>query len=256
MKKYVLLIFWLLFISSSFAQNEETLLMPVSDPENPLQVELEHRRGSITVDAYDGKIVIIHIQERSTRTRGSASEKRIKFPVTATEEDNRIRIIFSPYKNALDVNIQVPWTCDLTVTNQEDGDITVNNLRGELVIDNSGGGIYLNNVSGTAVLSTIEGLIRARFSQVSPGQPMAFSSLDGTIDVRFPKSLDALLKMKSENGQIFSEYDFSPEQIDNDLSKNQPDNAENNWRYVQLNGGGAQILIITYNGDIYLGKNK
>ena len=256
MKIHILILFCSILIYPLFAQQVEALLIPLGDTQLPVGINLDHKRGSVIVDGYDGTVVIIHAQIRMKKPPGLLSVESDRLPVAATEQDNTIRITSPLSKNAVDVNIRVPRSCNLQITNQEDGDITVNDVSGELVIDNSGGSIYLNNVSGTAILSTIEGNIRARFSTVSAGQPLAFSSMDGTIDVMFPRNYGAFLKMKSVYGQIITDYDLSvnsKEKFSPEVSSSEQNNT---WKYIRLNDGGAQILFITYNGDIFIRENR
>ena len=132
----------------------------------------------------------------------------------------------------------------------------MNNVHGELVIDNSGGGIYLNNISGTAILSTIEGNIRARFNAVNAGQPMAFSSMDGSIDIMFPEDYGAILKLKSVYGKIVSDFALSQSSVDNKSLRQEPTLHDNGWQFTRFGDGGAQIVMITYNGNIYIRANR
>ena len=256
MKNHKILLFSILLYCNIFAQQEKTVIIPLSDTGRPVQINLDHKRGSITVDGYDGTVVVIQVQERINKAGHSSSGEIDELPVHATEQDNTVRITFSSYRHALDVNIRVPRFCNLEITNQKDGNITVNDVNGEQVIDNSGGSIYLNNVTGTAILSTIDGNIRARFSAMSAGQPMAFSSMDGTIDVMFPKDFGAFLKMKSVYGQIVSDYDLAHSDKEEYSPGTFLSTLDDNWQYARLNEGGAQIFLITYNGDIYLRKQR
>jgi hypothetical protein len=256
MKIRILIIFIILLIYPSFAQQEETILIPLSDTQHPVQIKLDHNRGSVTIDGYDGEIVIIHAQERITAASISELDESEKLPIRATEQNNIVTITSGSYKYAVDINIRVPLSCKIEVTNKEDGNITANDINGEFTIDNSGGGIYLNNVSGTAVLSTIDGIIRARFREAISGQPMAFSSMNGTIDVMFPRGFGAYLKMKSVYGRIITDYKYHhehKESTDPSASELIPDNE---WQFIKLNEGGAQILVITYNGDILIRENN
>jgi hypothetical protein len=47
-----------------------------------------------------------------------------------------------------------------------------------------------------------------KFDKVTPAKPMSFSSLNGDIDVTFPPDIKARLKLKSEQGDIYSDFDI------------------------------------------------
>ena len=72
---------------------------------------------------------------------------------------------------------------------------------------------------------------------------MMFTSLEGDIDIEFPASVNAILKMKSEKGEIFSDFDLNPVN-----RKAVVKNVENtrvysleDWVVGSLNKGGPEL---------------
>jgi len=65
-----------------------------------------------------------------------------------------------------------------------DGDIVVSGVDGELDIDNVNGSVTLNNIAGSTVAHALNGRLLVTFARVNQ-KPMAFSSLNGDIDVTF-----------------------------------------------------------------------
>jgi hypothetical protein len=236
MKKIYLIILIILLVGKVYTQDDQTLIIQPGNPTSSGKLYLEHPRGTVTVNGYDGQVVII------------SAAKNV--PIRAIEDNNRVTVISESGDHAVDVEIRLPYSWSLDIVNQADGDVFVNNMSGELVIDNAGGAIYLNNVSGAAVLATLDGLIRARFTDIPSGQPMAFSSMDGTIDLTFPNDLDAIIKLKTEHGQVISDFDLSTDRDLNNHNENQM-----GWIYANQSGGGSQIVLSTYNGDIILNRS-
>ena len=118
----------------------------------------------------------------------------------------------------------------------------------------------LENISGSAVVNTIDGHILANFNKVTPELPMAFSSIEGKIDVTFPANVKADVKMKSDNGNIFSDFDIEIDKRKTQVNKSDKSGAYKisleNWSNGKINGGGPEILFKTLEGNIYIRTGK
>ena len=82
-------------------------------------------------------------------------------------------------------------------------------MSGELEISNVNGAIQAHGRGGSAVANTVNGNLTATFKGVTPGTPMAFSTLNGKVDVTFPANVKAALKMKSDRGEVYSDFDVA-----------------------------------------------
>jgi DUF4097 and DUF4098 domain-containing protein YvlB len=150
----------------------------------------------------------------------------------------------------------VPRKISLKLKSLDNGNIEIINIDGEVEIENANGNITLENISGSAVLSSVYGKISAGFREVNPKSPMMFTSFEGDILVTFPANINAKVKMKSDKGQILSDFDIIP-------SKRQPviKKVENtriysleDWTVGSINSGGPEYIIKSYTGDIVLKK--
>ena len=81
------------------------------------------------------------------------------------------------------------------------------NVSGDLEVNNTNGSITLTQIAGSAVAQTVNGEVKASFTKVNADKSMSFSSLNGDIDVTFPPSLKATVRLKSEQGEIYSDFD-------------------------------------------------
>jgi DUF4097 and DUF4098 domain-containing protein YvlB len=128
---------------------------------------------------------------------------------------------------------------------------------GELEINNINGAINLNNISGSAVANSINGNIKASFKSID-AVPMAFSSLNGNIDVTFPPAAKFDLKLKTDRGEILTDFDIA-------IVKTQPKStissekgmykiSKEDWVQGKVNGGGAEIMMKNMNADITVRK--
>ena len=237
----------------------------LSDPARPALVKASLVNGGITVKGYDGKEVVVEARARNRESaRSDSTMKRI--PVSGTglsveEENNEVRISTDSFRRAVDLSISVPIHTSLKLSAVNSGDIVVTGVDGELDVNDVNGSVTLNNVSGSAVAHALNGRLLATFSRVNPQKPMAFSSLNGDIDVTFPADLKANLSLKSDRGEIFSDFDVqvqasAPQQI-------VEDGRGHGGKYLvkidkavhaTINGGGPELQFTNFNGGIYIRK--
>jgi hypothetical protein len=88
---------------------------------------------------------------------------------------------------------------------------------------------------------------------------MAFSTLVGKIDVTFPPSFKANMKIQSDEGGLFSDFDILFEGTTPKMTKV---NTSPLYRTKldgkltgKINGGGAEILMKNMMGNIYIRKS-
>ncbi len=100
----------------------------------------------------------------------------------------------------------------------------------------------------------------ASLRQATANKPMAFTSMNGNIDVTLPPSLKANMKMRTDNGEIYSDFDIQirpsnvPTTTDN-RSRGGPFRVELDKNVLgAVNGGGPDFDLRTLNGNIYIRK--
>jgi hypothetical protein len=265
-------IFIIILLSDSLrAQSDirETLTVPLTTPGKAGKLEVSLMRGSIRVIGHAGKDVIIEAISTEEGKKKEKSEpangmKRLVPPgggieLTAEENKNNVKISTSFMKRPLNLTIKVPQQFSLKVSAINNGDIVIENVQGEMEVNNINGAIDLSNVSGSAVANTINGNVRANFKTIAES-PMAFSSLNGNIDVTFPAVAKFDVKLKSDRGEIFTDYDVA-------IDKTQPKStstsekgmykiSREDWIQGKVNGGGGEIMMKNMNGNIFVRKAK
>lgn len=271
-----LLLLSLLLSRPLLAQNEvkEQLIVPLSEPGKPGSLHVGLINGSIHVIGYSGKDVVIDIvtsQKRGRRDdnddrpdRTANGMKRIgtnsPLDVSAEERNNTVNVNANTARQTVDLTIKVPQRFSLKISTINNGTIEVENVSGTLEATNVNGYIHLTNISGSAVANTVNGNLIATFKSIDSGTPMAFSTLNGNVDVTFPASVKANSKLKSDRGDIYSDFDI-------DVDKNQPKATRTSqsgmyqvkiedWVYGKINGGGPEVMMKNMNGNIYIRKAK
>jgi len=187
---------------------------------------------------------------------GSASGLEIE------EENNVVQISTQSWKAATDLVIQVPVTTSLEVRSTMDGAVIVEGVNGEIDINNINGPVTLKNVSGNTLVHTVNGDIEVTLARVAADKPLSFSTMNGDIDVTLPADVKANLKMKSEQGEIYSDFDIN---MTRQTAKSEAAEKTEQGKfrisfdkslYGIVNGGGQEIGFNTFSGDIYIRKKK
>jgi len=259
----------LIVAGSTQAQTESKhqITVPLSEPGKPCKVKVNALNGSIKAIGYDGKEVVVEVEadkkdEESSSGLGGGM-KRIGgggAEVTAHEDDNTVNID-AGLSHIRSITVKVPMnTSELHLGTVNDGNIVVSNVSGQIEITNVNGWIHCDNVSGSVVANTVNGDVIVGFKTINPQAAMAFSTLNGKIDVSFPADLKAKVKLKAEQGDIFSDFDVVIDKGHSSVEKKNDDHMYriniDEWVYGNINGGGPEIMMKTTNGSVYVRKVK
>ncbi len=237
----------------------------LSDPARPALVKAGLIAGGITVKAYDGKEVVVeaHARRNDDSDQEGNGPKRIAIAttgLTVEEENNQVNINTESFQRPIDLVISVPVHTSLHLRAVNDGDIVVTGVDGEMDIDDVNGSVTLNNIAGSAVAHALNGHLLVTFTRINQ-KPMAFSSLNGDIDVTFPADLKANVSLRSDRGDVFSDFDVQMQ-----ASSAQPiveDSRGHGGKYRvkidktvrgTINGGGPEFQFTNFNGQIYIRK--
>src|SRR5271168_1050296 len=234
----------------------------LSDPARPAFIKASMVNGGITVKAYDGKEVIVEARTRNEeREKPSGGPKRINISTTGLsieEENNEVRINTESYARTIDLTISVPVHTSVKLRAVNDGDIVVTGVDGELDVDDINGEVNLSNISGSAVAHALNGHVHANFVKVNAQKPMAFSSLNGDIDVTFPADVKANVSIRSDRGDVFSDFDV---QLQASAPKQEVEDGRGKYRvkidktlHGTINGGGPEYQFTNFQGQIYIRK--
>ncbi|MEO8172704.1 MAG: DUF4097 family beta strand repeat-containing protein [Sediminibacterium sp.] len=252
------------------AEQKEQLVVPLSQPGKPFKLTVSLLAGSIKVVGYEGKDVVIDVSGEDKRKKGGGSDKsggmkRITagngLDVSAEENDNNVRVHTSSLNSPVNLVIKVPMSeAKMKLRGTNDGDIIVSNVNGEIEASHTNGHVTLTDISGSAVASSTNGNIKVTFKTIDPKAAMAFTSFNGAVDVTFPATLKANIKAKSDQGDIYSDFDIDADKTQPTVNKTVKNgtyriNIES-WVYGKINLGGPELMMKTYNGNIYIRKAK
>ena len=272
-------------------EQKEQLTVPLSEPGKPFKLNVGLVNGSIKVVSYEGKDIVIDVQsgsstEKRARKAGrdggvnvnvnvntnvnneksnSGGMKRINagnnFDVSAEEKNNRVTVHSDSWKGAITLTIKVPQSeANLKLSTVNDGDIDVTNVNGEIEISNTNGAIHLTNVSGSVVANTVNGSVVATFKSIDTKAAMAFSTLNGNVDVTFPATFKGNVKLKTDMGEMYTDFDIETDKSQAKVNRTNQGGmyrvSTDNWIYGKINGGGPEIMMKNMTGNIYIRKAK
>ncbi|WP_353723230.1 DUF4097 family beta strand repeat-containing protein [Dyadobacter sp. 676] len=112
-------------------------------------------------------------------------------------------------------------------TNWQGGSgLSISNMDGDLEIKTNNSNINLTNITGPVVANTTSGEVTAVFSNLAQDKPTAISSISGEIDITLPANVKSNLKLRSINGEMYTDFDLG---------------VKNNKEGMAKVGGGANV---------------
>lgn len=240
----------------------EQLLLSLSRPGEPGVLILKHHKGNVRVTGYNGEVIVINASMRYPDSSGTRRSVRPvpghSLKLHAIEKHNVITVSTNSHERTIDMDIQVPHAFSLYIEKLDAGDVNGYYLTGEMDVTSSVGSVWLIGITGSAVISTVDGDILLRFAGVTPHIPMAFTSVGGDIDVALPGDVRATIKMRTDNGEIMSDFDIDLSRrraaTDTSLTSGIQRSFLEEWMHGTIGGGGPQLLFKSYLGDITIRK--
>lgn len=260
----------ILFVITFKMNAQETVNIPLTDASKPVYVKIGIINGSISIKGTNTKEVLVtgtkresknkYYSGRKTSKNNTSGLKRISnnsLDFSAEEYENNVRVQSSPH-GTTDFEIEVPVNSSLKISTVNKGDIYVENVNGALDVSNINGKITLKNVSGSVSADALNKDILVTFNKVAPDTPMAFSSMNGDIDITFPKDFKADVKVKSDRGEIYTDFDLKTQPSTSKITKDENKRGNSyrvkveKWITGSINGGGPEVLFKNFNGDVII----
>jgi len=224
-----------------------------------------HNKNQIEMTVY--KIVTARSEEKIKE-----AEKEIYLNIK-TEQDAVLLYIEAPYRShdgsinhrgwdyygfdaSFDFELKLPTNTDLLIKTINGGDIRIENTNGHFDVKNINGGILAKGISGSGKMYALNGDVEIRFTK-NPEQDCYFGSLNGIVDVEFLPGLSADLRIKTFNGEVYTDFDMSALKSRSAIRKKegrkfvyQIDKSTG----VRIGKGGPEFEFDAFNGDIYIAK--
>jgi hypothetical protein len=235
--------------------------------------------GSIKLEGYNGNTITMEIDETiKSDNEGDLEAGKRDFKMGFSQnKDSVIAYIAAPYDSRphnrwydnderhinytvkLDFVIKVPNNINLRVSTVNNGTVDVADVYGKLKINNVNGGITVANAKGTSDIHTVNGPVTVNYLSV-PTDTCKYYTINGKMEVTFPKNLSADLQFKSMNGGFYT--DFDTETLPTEVVKTTNKKANgttyrlNKNTQVRVGSGGRLFKFETLNGNIYIKKQS
>lgn len=264
-----LALLWVVLLCGSGMRAQEQISVPLTSQGKSFSLNVGLLKGSIKVTTHQGSEIIIEATGISDSEDEGPAEKeglrRISNPrgyeLNVTENNNEVNVGNNNFNSAVNLSIKIPQQeARLKLNSVENGDIEVSNVKGELEISNVDGSIKIDQISGSVVANTISGDVTVSFLGVNSEAAMAFTTLSGDINLTLPAGTNANLKLKSDMGEMYSDFDLVI-----DPASTKPVVSEENgirklekasWVQARINKGGPEYMMKSMSGNIYIKKAK
>ncbi|SPE34690.1 conserved exported hypothetical protein [Candidatus Sulfopaludibacter sp. SbA3] len=238
------------------------VVVPGKNGSHARTVEARVISGEIVVKTGSGNDVIVevagHGRTSAADSRTPAGMHRIDTPWNAPlqveERGDVIHVEVSPRGLGDALTITVPANISLKL-NDIHGGIKVDGVHGEIDAETTHGDITLTSVAGTVVANTVHGSLKVSMNQVDQSKPLAFTTMNGEIDVTLPADVKANVKLRALRGEIWSDFEVKLTGSSNMTRLNRP--GAGRYQIVldktmngTINGGGVDATFYTVNGKI------
>jgi hypothetical protein len=250
----------------------QQVTVPLSDPSRPGTLSVNLMQGGVTIRGTNRMDVLVEaqsIEERrgSGRGRGggrspdsAAGLRRIvqSGGFAIEENNNQIRLTSSSNHEGTNFTIQVPARTNLKLTTLNDGPIVVENVEGEIEVNNHNESVTMTNVAGSVVANAHNGHVKVVMTRLASDKAMAFTSFNGNVDVTLPPSVKANLRLRSDMGEVFTDFDIQVRPATTAASQAVRGRDGriridvNQSVQGTVNGGGPEFELRTFNGNIYV----
>jgi hypothetical protein len=250
----------------------------LSDPSRPGTIQMDIVMGSIQVRGGNRRDILI--EARASGGAGARPRRRTNDEpppaglrrltqnggFSVEEDRNTVSIDVGPPRN-IDFIIEVPMQTNVDLETVM-GSIVVDGIEGELELESVNGTVMLTNVGGSVVAHTVNGKLTATITRPAAQKAMAFTSMNGSVDVTLPAAVKANLKLRSDQGDVYTDFDLQLRRgsarpnpnpnPDIDVRRNGRTRVidVDNAIYGSVNGGGPDFEMRTFNGNVYVRKAK
>jgi hypothetical protein len=248
----------------------EKISIAFRDASRPGTVRMNAIYGSITVRAYAGKEVMVQMDTKGTKEK----EKEKDLPeaakgmrrlnanggsISMEEENNIVTVSLGWRTRGESIVVSVPVKTNLKLSCVNGKSLNVEGVEGEIELSATNGNVLATDVAGSIVAHSINGKVVAKIKRIDGDKPMSFSSMNGTVDVTLPAATKANLKIQSNNGDVFSDFDVQMKPSAAKTEKSESGSGKNQVRMESMtlgaiNGGGPEYTFRNYNGNIYIRK--
>lgn len=226
------------------------------------KVVIEMDAGEYKIEGYDGDEVSIRpstaLDAPPERAKGLkplyySAVDNSGIGLAVTPENGGLKIEKATRKD-IDYTIRIPKKVSVLFrqVNWRNGSVTISNMDGDLEVRTTNSPITLKSVTGPVVANTTNGEVNVTFTNLSQEKPTSITTISGAVDVTLPANAKANMKLRSINGEMYTDFDLGLKSSKEGLSRV----GGGNHIEGTANGGGVEIQLNTISSNIYIRKQK
>ena len=255
------------------------------DPDTKVLLNICNVFGSVDVEAHDKNTILVEV-EKVVEGRSEADVKLGMEELTVGVEQERdfirmsVKTPYTTYHHRNDrfscgwtyhgeedrdywyrfnYKVKVPKAISVKVSTVNNGDISINGVKGEVNANNVNGSILLANIQGNTKAHTVNGGIRANYTALPP-KTATFDTVNGDIEVTVPPGSNAIYTFDTRWGEVFSEFEFdkklAPKMVALKGKQGGTQYKVQHANSYQAGSGGPGFEFKTLNGNITVKKGK
>jgi hypothetical protein len=208
------------------------------------QIRIWTISGNIKIQGYDGQSVFVE--------GFTVGRDRDRVEILDTSGPNRIDLGVRYAKNCgceASVNFQVRVPRAMSYNFERvlsvSGDVSLTDVTGSVKAESTSGDVMVKNVSGIVSASTTSGSVDVYISKVEGSGNMRFTSTSGSVRVKAPANLDAVVDMSTISGSLTTDFPINVQE-----RRYGPGQSARG----QLGSGTSSIRITSVSGRVSLTK--
>ena len=258
-----LLVGALLYSGSALAQTPQVISVPISNPGEPITLEISILSAKIHVYGEDRDDVEFEVSVSDGRRQiitpsGPKPLAGAGYELEIDEEDNYISLDTDWRANNVTVTARVPRNANLILETVNDGEVLAQNVAGNLQLENTNGPVTARNIRGSIIAESVNDVIDVSFDALSSDAPTSMTTINGDLRIAIPEDAGVQLHLDTGMGEIYSDFevDVQPSQP---VIEREEDNDGIEVRIesvivANINGGGPIVRLKTLHGDINIAK--
>ena len=255
---------------------EDAIDIPFSDPSGSKTLEIDLFNGEIYIEGSSRQDISVtykieegdnedgefkhHNEGREEKSSGLRKISGNNLDLKIGERNNEAYIKSHNWNKSIILTLEVPEGIDISIRNSMGRKVEIKNLTGNINVESGVGSIDMSGISGLVNASTSAGQIKIDFDAIPEQKSMIINNHTGDVDLTFPSTFKADLKMKTSWGDIYSDLDLETQPQKPEMIKDSEGEgfkySIDNWTNAKLNGGGAEVTIKSQMGNIYLRKKE
>ena len=254
-----------LVTSVSVAAEPQTVNVPLTNPGQPYELEIDPVRGEIHLIAEDREDLLFEISSEGTSRRimtpnGPREIPGASLELEIEERNNHVSVDSGWPQNSVNITARIPRRVKLELETVHEGVIVVDGGEGSIEASNVHGPIRVIDFSGPVIAESIHGDISATIVRMPEPRDMSFKSMHGNIEVSLPADYASDLHIISAGDEIYSDFEIEIVPVEPKVVR-----RENGGRFVvemdqrivaAINGGGPATLLETRYGDVRVLKSS